>query len=227
MTAALFSWKGTKGDEEAISTLKGPLGSSMLMGDSTLDTVPQEPGQIQVRLRLRAHRQPHQLPLGPESLPRLFRRGEQGAVEAARRDGAGEAVEGPAGCADRCGMLKSYFSPTISDCFDPAPRLSVYCYSVPFFVFFKNTYHVSFPAFTLPAPCPTSLLLSILTSLSPPPLPSPMPSHLPSPLPSPNIPQTHLTPQNRAHPTPSTNPSSSCPRTLPPRPRNPATIRVW
>lgn len=128
------------------------------MGVSCAELVPQKPGQIQIRLRLRAHRQPHQLPLGPESLPRLFRRGEHGAVEAARRDGAGEAVEGPAGCADRCGMSESYLSPTISDCFDPASPLVRLLLFPPIFFFEKIKNCITFhpPAFTIPAPSPTS-----------------------------------------------------------------------
>jgi len=71
--------KGTR----RLSIPRRHLGLATLMGDSTLGTVPQKPRQIQIRLRLRPDRQPHQLPLGPESFQRLFWRGEQGGVEGA------------------------------------------------------------------------------------------------------------------------------------------------
>ena len=58
--------------------------------------VPQEPRQIQVRVRLCAHRQPEQVPLGAKGVWRLLRRGGQGELGGARCDGAGEEVVGGA-----------------------------------------------------------------------------------------------------------------------------------
>lgn len=80
-----------------------------------LPPVPQKPRQIQIRLRLRAHRQPERVPLGPESLRGLFRRGGQSAMGRARRDGAGEEVGGGAvGCAHRCGTFGPVSCPLFS-----------------------------------------------------------------------------------------------------------------
>ena len=65
--------------------------------------VPQESRQIQIRLRVRPNRQPEQLPLGSESIRRLFRRRRKGKVGGARRDGVGEeVVRGTVGCSHRC-----------------------------------------------------------------------------------------------------------------------------
>jgi S-formylglutathione hydrolase len=66
-------------------------------------SVPQEPWNVQVRLRLRTDCQPHQLPVGTESFQGILWRGSGTKVEGARRYRACQAMEGPAGDAHRRG----------------------------------------------------------------------------------------------------------------------------
>jgi hypothetical protein len=64
-------------------------------------SVPEEPRQVQVRLRIRSHRQPQQLRLGQEGLLWLLWRRSEGEVGRARCHRAHQEVEGSIGYAHR------------------------------------------------------------------------------------------------------------------------------
>ena len=67
-------------------TLVSAFKSNKAIEELTENTVPKEPRPIQVRLRICANRQPHQLPLGTKGVQGILWRGSTGEVEAARCD---------------------------------------------------------------------------------------------------------------------------------------------
>lgn len=86
---------GGHGALTLVRTVKDPLVQLRLFTKASFFffSVLEKPRQIQVCLGVRSDRQPHQLPLGPEGLQGVLRRGQPGEVEGARCHRADQEVE--------------------------------------------------------------------------------------------------------------------------------------